>query len=412
MSETTAPKKARRPRTPKNRVALPVRSADAPPIPDFAPVPRVYNRHDGWTPERQRTFIGALADTGCVTRAAAEVNMAQANCYTLRRAPGAEEFRRAWDAALDCGLKRLKDIAFERAIEGELVPVFSGGKLMGHRRKRNDALLMFILRHYGEDRAGKRTTINYFSTRASAGAGAVSSGEGAASAAQASSTTVRTVISGGGGEGGEEAQALLAGFEGVPLDGEARATIMAALHECAARTRALEAGKEAGGDEGADWQADDPGEPFVPLRSAACPGAARWSRRPRSKRSSCRRMRILGPCWARKSPAGWPGWRTRWRTGPPGPAAAPRTGPGRNSAPGGHAAPALLAPCPHTKKGRRNRSAPSLVLRESRPQKWKLAVARNEWMSRSESEVPMFVPPPLSRNGLVGPALPGPTATK
>src|SRR5688572_15674223 len=79
-------------------------------LPDFTPVPRRY-RHDGWTPERQKAFIEALADTGCVTRAANMVNIAQANCYALRRAPGAEEFRRAWDSALDFGLKRLKDIA-------------------------------------------------------------------------------------------------------------------------------------------------------------------------------------------------------------------------------------------------------------------------------------------------------------
>ena len=272
------PAKPRRKRVPKNRFALPVRAEDAPPIPDFAPVPRVYNRHDGWTPERQRAFIGALADTGCVSRAAAMVNMAQTNCYTLRRAPGAEEFRKAWDAALDCGLKMLKDIAFERAIEGELIPVFSGGKLMGHRRKRNDALLMFVLRHYGEDREGKRTTINYFSTRASAGAVAGSgSEEGAAAGAQASTTTVRTVISGrpptgsGRANSDEEAQAVLAGFEGVELDAEARAAILAALNDCAARARAMDAGKAAGGETGADWQAEDPDEPFVALPEGGSP---------------------------------------------------------------------------------------------------------------------------------------------
>ena len=152
---------------------------------DFEPVPRKH-RHDGWTPERQKAFIEALADTGSVTRAAGMVNMAQANCYTLRRAPGAEAFRRAWDAALDFGVARLKDIAFERAIEGQLVPVFVGGKLMGFRRKRNDALLMFCLRHYGEDREGRRTTVNYFSTRASAGAEA---GEGASAGSARSVAT-------------------------------------------------------------------------------------------------------------------------------------------------------------------------------------------------------------------------------
>ena len=64
----------------------PIAAEARPPLPDFTPVPRKY-RHDGWTPERQRAFIAALADTGSVRRAAAMVNMAQTNCYTLRRAP-------------------------------------------------------------------------------------------------------------------------------------------------------------------------------------------------------------------------------------------------------------------------------------------------------------------------------------
>lgn len=265
----TTPTKPRRPRRPKNALALPVRAADAAPIPAFTPVPRVYNRHDGWTPERQRAFIGALADTGCVRRAAAMVNMAQTNCYTLRRAPGAEEFRKAWDAALDFGLGRLKDIAFERALEGELIPVFAGGKHMGFRRKRNDALLMFILRHYGKDEHGKRTTINYFSSRASAG-----SASGAEGAAEASATTVRTVIPGDGAGSREQAEAAAARLEhfaGVPLDDEAKDAIMEALRQCAAREQDAQAGIAAGGDEAADWLAADPGEAYVELPEHGTP---------------------------------------------------------------------------------------------------------------------------------------------
>lgn len=285
MSTATPPKKPRRPRTPKNRFALPVRAADAVPVPRFAPVPRLRNRHDGWTPERQIAFIGALADTGCVDRAARMVNMAQTNCYTLRRAAGAEEFRAAWDAALDFGLGRLKDIAFQRAVEGELIPVFAGGKHMGFRRKRNDALLMFCLRHYGKDGHGKRTTINYFSSRASAGAQGSGSGPGngpnggpigGGAGAEASTTTVRTVISGAGEAGGGRAQgeaaaARLEAFAGVTLDAEAQAAIAAALRDCAARAQAAEAGLAAGGDEAADWLADDPAEAFVPLAENGSP---------------------------------------------------------------------------------------------------------------------------------------------
>ena len=145
----------------------PVPPAELAKLLDFTPVPRRYRRN-GWTPERQRAFIGALADTGCITRAAGMVGIAQTNAYELRRAPGAEGFRRAWDAVLAYGSRPVVDEAFERAMRGQLVPVFNGGKLMGFRRKKNDALLMYILRHHGQDADGKRVTIDCFSKRAGA----------------------------------------------------------------------------------------------------------------------------------------------------------------------------------------------------------------------------------------------------
>ncbi len=279
----------------------PIAKEARPPLPEFTPVPRKY-RHDGWTPERQKAFISALADTGSVSRAAAMVNMAQTNCYTLRRAPGAESFRRAWEAALDFGLARLKDIAFERAIDGYLVPVFVAGKLMGFRRRHNDALLMFCLRHYGQDAGGKRTTINYFSTRASAGA--VSGGpgrgvgargvstsldtngngrldtNGSGSIAEASTTTVRTVIHGpsaslaanGDGATGQDAAAVaIEGFEGAALDAQAEAEIGAALLALAARQRAMVAAIDAGDVDAVAMQIDDPGVPLVQLGAHGSP---------------------------------------------------------------------------------------------------------------------------------------------
>jgi hypothetical protein len=278
----------------------PIAAEARPPLPEFTPVPRKY-RHDGWTAERQRAFIGALADTGSVSRAAAMVNMAQTNCYTLRRAPGAESFRRAWEAALDFGVARLKDIAFERAIDGYLVPVFVAGKLLGFRRRHNDALLMFCLRHYGQDAGGKRTTINYFSTRASAGAGSPSTASQAlrtgfetplrgssgrtevgGAAAEASTTTVRTVIHGPSaapGRNGErdagaaqdEAAALLGGFDGVALDEQAEAEIAAALHALAARQREIDAAVAEGAADAIALQADDPAVPLVRLRERDAP---------------------------------------------------------------------------------------------------------------------------------------------
>ena len=256
------------------RNKVPVTRENRPPLPDFAPVPLRY-RHDGWTPERQRGFIEALADTGCVSRATAIVNMSLEGVYSLRRQKGAEEFRAAWNAALDFGVKKLKDIAFERAIEGEMVPIFTKGKLMGYRRKRNDALLMFCLRHYGQDENGKRTTINYFSSRAQAGATSgegIGGSNGSMAAAEASTTTVRTVITGSGTAADmHDSAPALENFEGIALDAEAQAAITAALEACAERYRAGEVIIDEGGNESMAVQVDDPDMTYVMAGRDALP---------------------------------------------------------------------------------------------------------------------------------------------
>ncbi|MCT2399328.1 hypothetical protein [Novosphingobium mangrovi (ex Huang et al. 2023)] len=116
-------------------------------LPRFTPVPRKCERHDGWTPERQRGFIEALADTGSVRAAAHAVNMTPEGAYLLRRHPKGQSFRKAWEAALALGVQRLEDVAMERALYGIEVPVYSYGKRVGTRRVFNDALLMFLLRN-------------------------------------------------------------------------------------------------------------------------------------------------------------------------------------------------------------------------------------------------------------------------
>ena len=64
----------------------------------FHPVPG-RQRHDGWTPDRQRRFVAALTLTGTVARAAQAVEMSGASAYNLRRRPQAESFAGAWHAA-------------------------------------------------------------------------------------------------------------------------------------------------------------------------------------------------------------------------------------------------------------------------------------------------------------------------
>ena len=121
---------------------------------DWVPVLRK-RRKDGWTPGRQRAFIGALADCGVVAEAARSVGMTDAAAYKLRRAPGAEGFAAAWDAALDAAARRLIDIAFDRAINGvDDVVLDKEGHHLYTKRKYNDRLLMFLIRAHAPDRYG------------------------------------------------------------------------------------------------------------------------------------------------------------------------------------------------------------------------------------------------------------------
>lgn len=239
---------------------------EARPAPDaFAPVPRLRDRHDGWTPERQRAFIAALADCGAVRTAANMVNMSAESAYALRRHPQAASFRAAWHAAQGLGVLRIKDEAFERALHGELVPVMSAGKLMGFRRKRNDRLLMFILHHYGATPDDRRHTIRHITAQATAVAvathpdGSPSAADPASTAApamtQAAAQTTITAASQAAPDDDEAHAATLAAFAGVPLDSAAQAEVLAALAANAARARALP-------------PEDDPDIPYLPLDDA------------------------------------------------------------------------------------------------------------------------------------------------
>jgi hypothetical protein len=104
-------------------------------------------RRDGWTPERQRAFIDALAETACVSDACRAVGMSTQSAYALRRTFEAEAFRLAWDAALDYAIRRLSDEVISRAINGVPVPHFYKGEQVGEHRRYDERLAMFLLRY-------------------------------------------------------------------------------------------------------------------------------------------------------------------------------------------------------------------------------------------------------------------------
>ncbi len=110
----------------------------------FEPVP-VRARHDGWTPEKQREFVEALADTGVVREAAARVGMTEQSAWRLRRRPDARAFDLVCEAAQRPGARRLHAIAWERAIEGQTRRHYYHGELKSEERVYDNRLLTYLL---------------------------------------------------------------------------------------------------------------------------------------------------------------------------------------------------------------------------------------------------------------------------
>lgn len=118
--------------------AVPDDTVDAPPVP-------VRARHDGWTVERQRKFLTALAETGSVTSAAAECGLSARSAYRLRARADARVFAAGWDEALRIATGRLTAIAFERAVNGRVRQLWKEGELVATTREPSDRLLMYLL---------------------------------------------------------------------------------------------------------------------------------------------------------------------------------------------------------------------------------------------------------------------------
>jgi len=117
-------------------------------IPAFTPVP-LRPRADGWTPVRQAEFIGLLAQTRCVSKAAAMVGMSRDSAYQLRRKPGAEEFVAAWDAILGVPAspqpKITLETLFQRLKQGRYRPILRGGRYVGTIKKPDNSALLTLL---------------------------------------------------------------------------------------------------------------------------------------------------------------------------------------------------------------------------------------------------------------------------
>jgi hypothetical protein len=111
----------------------------------FLPI-TLHHRHDGWTPEKQWSFVEALARTASVTQAVRTVGMSARSAYRLRNHPEAGEFRAAWNAALQQAWGLIEQVALDRVINGERETIERNGYLVAERHKPcSDRVLIHML---------------------------------------------------------------------------------------------------------------------------------------------------------------------------------------------------------------------------------------------------------------------------
>lgn len=116
-------------------------------LPVFTPVP-VRARRDGWTPDRQRRFIRALAACGVVAAAARAVGKSATTAYALRERPGAESFASAWDIAVAMAGDQALETAIDRMVNGVEVPRFYRGVQVATVRRPDYRLALKVLDHH------------------------------------------------------------------------------------------------------------------------------------------------------------------------------------------------------------------------------------------------------------------------
>ena len=99
------------------------------------PEPTRTQRHDGWTPERQRTFLDAVADGYSAEVACRLAGMSTASAYAFRKRAAGQAFALGWRAASLLGRDRIADTMLARAVDGytEAVTRPNGDVIERHR---------------------------------------------------------------------------------------------------------------------------------------------------------------------------------------------------------------------------------------------------------------------------------------
>ena len=93
---------------------------------------------------KKRAFLKAIEANGCnITKASKIAGVDQAMHYYWNSCP---VYRQVFEKQRQRSITALETEAIKRAVEGERDPVFHQGQVVGHRVKKSDNLLMFIMK--------------------------------------------------------------------------------------------------------------------------------------------------------------------------------------------------------------------------------------------------------------------------
>jgi hypothetical protein len=91
----------------------------------------------------QKSFLAAFVEIGNVAKACRTANLDRATIYRWRK--DCPDFELAFQHACEDFADGLEDEARRRATEGVNEPVYQKGKLVGHKKKYSDGLLLAML---------------------------------------------------------------------------------------------------------------------------------------------------------------------------------------------------------------------------------------------------------------------------
>lgn len=103
-------------------------------------------------------FLTALASGLSVTGAAAASKVDVRTLYRDREQD--EDFKTAWDMAIEQGTDALEDEALRRAKDGTARPVFHNGKKVGTVQEHSDTLMIFLLKARRPDKFKDRAQVD------------------------------------------------------------------------------------------------------------------------------------------------------------------------------------------------------------------------------------------------------------